>query len=101
MTIEQMGFFVEKEKYLKGLSLWQVNKGNQGALQTQTETRVFWVMERVPKGVLADAVEVDHLSATTTRSLGTWPTSVRTQWCHVVMGNSSHPLQPEGSLYVC
>ena len=30
MTIEQMSFVVEVEKYLKVLSVWQVNGNNQG-----------------------------------------------------------------------
>ena len=51
MTIEQMrSLVVGTEKYLKGLSMWQANGGNQGVHQTQTETRAFWVMMRVPNG---------------------------------------------------
>ena len=67
---------MEVEKNLKGLSVQQVNGGNQGDLQTQTETTVLQVMVRLLEGVLADAVEADHLSATTTCSLGTLSVSL-------------------------
>ena len=102
MTIEQMkSFVVEAEKYLKGLLVWQVNEGNQGALQTQTETRAFWVMVGGLKGVLADTVEADHLSATTASSLDAWPMSARTPQCHIVVGNHSHLPQPKCSMCMC
>ena len=99
MTIDWMrSFAVEEEKYLKGFSMWQANKGKQAAHQAQTETRALWVMVGAPRGVLADIVEADHLSVTNANSLGTWPTSIRTQWCHIVVGNSSHPSLPKGSM---
>ena len=46
------------------------------------------MMVGLPKGILADIVKMDHLSATTANSLGTWPTSVRTQVWHIEVGNS-------------
>ena len=40
MNIKQMrSFAVESERFLKGLSMWQTNKGNQRAHHTQMETR--------------------------------------------------------------
>ena len=51
------------------------------------------------KWVLADIIEVDHSNTTTASSLGIWPASFRTQWCHIVVGNSSHPLLPKGSMW--
>ena len=101
MTIEHRRTLVlELEKYLKRLSVQQANKGNQRALQTQAKTRAFQVMEGSPKGVLADAVKVDHLSGTATSSLGIWTTRVRAHWCLAVVGNRLHPLGPKGSIFM-
>ena len=100
MTIEQMwSCVVEVEKYLNGLSVWQSMRATKNVLQAQTETVAFKVMVGVLKRVLADAVEVDHLSATTASRLGTWPMNVITPWGHILVGNHSHFLQPKGSVY--
>ena len=73
---QKRSFTVEAEKYLKGLSMQQANEVNLGDPLNQNKNLGIPGNGRAPNGVQADVVKVDHSSATTVSSLGTWPMSV-------------------------